>query len=358
MTNPQTPPSPLLGMHSGGMVTAIGNSMAQTASSWITQVRRMRRIQLDGFADPFTIADCETVTNDLTGPDRLIALLASAVTEAAVGLASLKLDKPTECLEILVLPSWLQQESCDQISDRLTEWLRPFEAWNACATQRNILRAGATGSWAALEYAYRAMEKNPNLQHVMIAAADTFCGPAFLRHAAEANWLMRPGNSQGYVPGEAAACLLLSRVKNIREIPADGFGLHRPAFAKASEPLWPSANHPDGAPLGTALTGALQNAGMQAMHISHLESDMDGSDWRAQIESSALNRVVFTETTALPQWRPTNLLGQTGAASGLLGWLLPAVLHARHIEPINSVLNWSVEPTGEIAACVLERSPK
>jgi len=339
-------------------VTAIGNSMAQTAASWLTQARRMRRIQLEGYADPFTIADCESVTQGLTGPDRLIALLGSAVAEACTGLKTLNLDAPVECLEILVLPSRLAKEDCDRISDTLSEWLRPYETWTARPRQRNILRADATGSWVALEYAYRALEANPRLQHVMIAAVDSLCDLAFLRDAAAADRLLQPGNVQGYVPGEAATCLLLTRIANIRTLHADGFALHRPAFAKAPAPLWPSIDRPDSASLGQTLNGALQAAGMQAMHISHLESDMDGSDWRAQIESGALNRAVFSETTALPHWRPANLLGQTGAVSGLLGWLLPAVLHARHIDPVNSVLNWSVEPSGEIAACVLERSPQ
>jgi hypothetical protein len=273
-------------------------------------------------------------------------------------LKALNLDAPVECLEILVLPSRLEKEDCDRVSEALSAWLRPYETWTARPRQRNILRADATGSWVALEYAYRALEANPRLQHVMIAAADSLCDPAFLHQEAAADRLLWQGNMQGYTAGEAAACLLLTRVTSIRDLDTGSFGLHRTAFAKAPEALWPSAHSPDAAPLGQALNGALQAAGMQAMHISHLESDMDGSDWRAQIESSALNRAVFSETTALPHWRPANLLGQVGAASGLLGWLLPAVLHARHIEPVNSVLNWSVEPSGEIAACVLERSPK
>jgi 3-oxoacyl-[acyl-carrier-protein] synthase I len=178
-----------------------------------------------------------------------------------------------------------------------------------------------------------------------------------LRHAADADWLLRPGNSQGYIPGEAAACVLLDRIANVTDIATDDFALHRPALAHASARLWPRADRADATPLCKALSAALASSGMDPTNISHLESEMDGSDWRGQIESTALNRVIFTETTALPQWRPATLFGQVGAAGGIIAWLLPAMLHRQRIDRVNTVLNWSIEPSGDIAACVLERSP-
>ena len=354
-------PSPLLALRCAGMVTPIGNSASQTVASWIAQTRRMRRVQLDGFADPFTIADCHGVDNGQSGVERLALLLASAVAEAFDGahhLAAHAAAHPSaECLEILVLPSWLAEEDCKRIGVLLSTWLAPYPTWTGQTRARLVVPAASCGAWTALEYAYRALAHNPRLQHVMIAAVDSACEPAILRQAAQADWLFRPGNAQGYVPGEAAACVLLQRAGNINLVPADTFAVHRPALVHASARLWPADERPDAAPLSQALSGALRLAGMQAIHISDLESDMDGSDWRSTIEGDALDRVLFSETTTLPQWRPATLLGQVGAAGGLIGWLLPALLHGQKIERVNTVLNWSIEPGGEIAACVLERSP-
>lgn len=352
-----TSSSSLLALRCGGMVTAIGNSAGQTAASWLTQVRRLRRVTLEGFADPFTIADCATVTAGLHGVERLAALLGSAVAEAYDGWAALPPAEPGECLEILVLPDWLPTDDGQRLSDMLTGWLTPYDAWTTARRERLIVNAGTTGAWVALDHAYRALAQRPHLRHVMIAAVDSACEPAQLAHAAQQGWLLQPGNAQGYVAGEAAACLHLTRVHNIGEVPANGFALHRPARVPAGARYWPSEDRPDAGPLAQALTAALQSAGMQPKHISHLASDMDGSDWRAHLESTALTRAFFHDASPVPHWRFAALLGQPGAASGLIGWLLPTVLHAHRIVHLNSLLHWSFDPAGDTAACVLERSP-
>jgi 3-oxoacyl-[acyl-carrier-protein] synthase I len=348
---------PLLALVSAGAVTPIGNSVQQTIASWVGQVRRMRKVKLDGFSNPFTVAQCLTASPDLHGVDKLATMLGSAVAEAFDARAPGATQHNEQSLEILVLPEWLSPQDCEHLSQLLTQWIGAYPVWCVQPRQRLIFQAGATGAWAALEHAYRALADQPGLVHVMIAAVDSACELGPITQGARERWLLEAGNAQGYVAGEAAACVHLRRVKDITHVPANGFALHRPTLHQASARLWPEADQPDAAPLAHALAGALKTAGMQAIHISHLASDMDGSDWRAHFESTALSRVIFSQTTALPQLRPANLLGQCGAANGLLNWLIPAALHAQDIERINTVLNWAVEPSGAIAACVLERSP-
>lgn len=356
MTAPVSPPSPLLALRSHGMVTAIGNSAAQTVASWIAEVRRTRRVTLDGFADPFTIADCHAVTAGLTGVARLAPMLVSAVVEALDGAVHLDTATPGACLEILLVPTWLDDAGCESLGALLSNAVQPFGAWTERERTRMVVRSGSAGAWVALEHAYRALAAQPELVHVMVAAVDSACEPAQLLQAAEADWLLRKGNAQGYVAGEGAACVLLQRAGSVREVPAGGFALHRPALVQVPR-LWPDAEPPDPGPLSQALATALRQGGMAARHISHLQSDMDGSDWRAALEGSALNRVVFATAPALPHWLPAALLGHAGNSSGIVGWLLLAILHQHDIEHVNTVLNWSVDPAGEIAACVLERSP-
>lgn len=352
-----TLPSPLLALRSHGMVTAIGNSTVQTLASWCAETRRSRRITLEGLADPVTIADCESVTSGRAGADRLAALLASPVAEALDDATHLDSGNGGECLEILLAPSWLDDEGCAQLGAQLSTWIQPYEAWSTCTRSRLVVRAGAAGAWVALEHAYRALAANPDLRHVMLAAVDSTCEPAVLRQAAHANWLLGPGNEEGFVAGEAAACLLLERVATIADLPENGFALHRPVLVQAPQRFWPGDDDPDAGPLSQALTAALNACAMGPANISHLQSDMDGSSWRARVEATALNRVVFTEAAELPHWLPATLFGQVGNPAGIIGWQLLAGLHGQQVERVNSVLSWSVDPAGEVAACVLERSP-
>jgi hypothetical protein len=97
---------------------------------------------------------------------------------------------------------------------------------------------------------------------------------------------------------------------------------------------------------------------MKPTNISHLQSDMDGSSWRALIEAEALSRTLYAKTSQLPHWQPANQFGQIGVVTGPVGWILGIMVHTQRIKQLNTLLNWSIDPAGQSAACVMERSPK
>jgi 3-oxoacyl-[acyl-carrier-protein] synthase I len=348
-TKPSTPAS-LLALKSFGAVTVIGHSGTQTLASWVNQTRRMRKLKLAGFADPITVASCVALTEGLSGAERLQALLTSAVLEAVEGAPVLDKSAPSLCL--LVLPAWVTEAQQAQLQAHFTA-LVP-----AAARAHVLFKGGTTTALEALAYAHEAVQRDPQLQRITLAAVDSACEPTVLQAAVQAGLLLQAGNGEGLVPGEAAACVVLAPVRHTRDLPSSGFALHRPAMTKSSAPWWPNANAPQHAAVTEALAGALQNAGMTGAHISHLLSDMDGSIWRAHLEADALDRTVLRESqTKLPHWMPADLLGQVGAPMSLLGWMLPALSHLHDIERVNTVLNWVIDPAGQAGAVVTERSP-
>jgi hypothetical protein len=343
-------PSPILGIRAFGAVTNLGNSALQSAASWIIQARRQHRVKLQGFADHFTLADRADLTEGLEGSARLFALLKSAVAEPLADQPCP--DAASASLNILVLPEGLDETEQKQLADRLAGF------WPESDVRFSIVTGNATAAWVALDNAYEVLDANPKMQQVVIVCVDSLCEPDRLYQAAEAQLLLQKNNSEGYIPGEAAVCLVLDRLHDVSQLPAGGFALHRPVLAQQFDSWWPSVNQPDPQPLVTALTDALDQAGMNPTHISHLLSDMDGSKWRAQIEAEALSRVIYSETSRLPQWQPATLFGQIGTATGPLGWILATILHSHRIHQLNTLLNWSIDPAGKSAACVMERSAK
>jgi 3-oxoacyl-[acyl-carrier-protein] synthase I len=346
-----TPSAPsLLALQSMGAVTNIGHSAVQTLASWINQTRCTRRLRLPGFADPFTLADCALLTEGQQGAQRLNTLLTSAVLEALEAATAPVAAERT--LTLLVLPAWADESQQAQVQSHLVR-LTP-----ANSPPPLVFKGGSIATLEALAHAHNAVAKTSNLQRVILAAVDSACEPAALQAAASAGWLLQSGNGQGFVPGEAAACMVLAPVRSARELPASGFALHAPFMAKADTRWWPSAQPPQHTLVTAALAGALKNAGMTGAHISHLQSDMDGSDWRAQLEAEALGRTVLKGAQSkLPHWAPAELWGQVGAAHSLLGCMLAAQSHAHDIERINTQLNWTIDPAGQAGAVVMERSP-
>jgi 3-oxoacyl-[acyl-carrier-protein] synthase I len=351
MTTPL--PNPILSLQSFGAVTHLGNSARQTVASWIAQSRRQHRVKLEGFADPFTLADRPDLTESLHGPQRLFALLASALAEALDHLPYPDaLTALSDSLNLLVLPQWFDEKAQQSLLEAMAG------LWPDREIVFSPITGDATAAWEALDSAYRVLEANPKIDQVVMLCVDSLCDPTPLYQAAEAQRLLQKNNSEGYVPGEAAVCLVLKRVRDVSQLPAGQFALHRPVLARQADPWWPSAHRPDPKPLITALSGALNQAGLSPNQISHLLSDMDGSSWRAQLEARALGRTIFSQTSERPHWRPATLFGQIGTATGALGWILAALMHNHRIAPLNTLLNWSIDPAGGAAACVMERSPK
>ncbi len=349
----------LLAAKSFGAVTHVGHSCTQTLASWVSQTRRMRRIKLPGFAEPFTIADCVVLTEGQRGAQRLITLLTSAVLEALETAPTLDKTNPASSMTLLAMPSWVTAEQQAQLQHHL---LRLLPAQSAAPV---LVPGGPLAALQALAQAHLAAQRDGAVQRIVLAAVGSHCEPEQLLAAATASELLQTGQGHGYVAGEAAACVVLAPLRQMRDLPAQHFALHAP-FISVPGPRWWSSADPKQAQapatlLTAALNGAMDKAGMTGVHISHLQSDTDGSDWRTQLETDALNRSVFVDNptgaqTGLPRWAPADLLGQVGAPMSLLSWMLAAQSHAHDIERVNTVLSWSIDPAGQAGAVVMERS--
>jgi 3-oxoacyl-[acyl-carrier-protein] synthase-1 len=342
-------PSPILGIQAYGAVTNLGNSALQTAASWVAQTRRHHRVKLEGYADPFTLADHADLTDGLQGAERLLTLLKSAVAEAFDNQVA---PDDANSLNLLVLPEALETAGQQQLASQLAQF------WPDQNVSFSVISGNATAAWSALDSAYRVLEANPRIERVVMVCVDSLCDPERLYQAAEANHLLLKGNSEGYIPSEAAVCLILQRFKDVTQLPPGQFALHRPVLAAQAEPWWPTESKSDPQPLITALSGALDRSDMKPTNISHLQSDMDGSSWRALIEAEALNQTFIAKNGQLPHSQPANLFGHTGVVTGPLGWILGIMVHTQRIKQLNTLLNWSIDPAGQSAACVMERSPK
>ena len=351
-TTLQSPlPSPLLAIRSHGAVSSTGSSSTQLLSSWLGQLKRLRRQQVLGHADPVTVAPCAAPVAKAQGVQRLQTLLQSAMAEALGDLPPPK--NPHGWRLWLVLPAHLADADRQLLADAASAVL------GRQAPEVNLLRGGPCAGWAALHQAYAACQSDaaPGASRQVIAAVDSLCDPAVLAGAADRGELLQAGQSEGHIAGEAAACVVLTPVGDARALPAGHLALHRPAAARQDQAWWPSAHQPNAQPLTAALTQALAEAGMQPQHISHLLSDMDGSDWRALLEGDALRRALGSAARPLAHWRPATTLGQVGAATGVLGWVLCAAGVRHGVQPANTVLSWAAEPGGQAAACVMESSP-
>lgn len=349
-----------------GMVTPLGTSVDQSLASWVGDVRVMQKVRVPNQAAPVTIARCEALPSDQSGPARLLTMLASATAEAFQQVDD-RHDAThvpgAQAIEILVLPSWIDEAQALDCGDAWARWLDGMPAWSQFKRERLVLRGASAAPWLALRHAWDRLDAGQDLQHVLIAAVDSLCEPGQLESLAQQDVLLREGHAEGFVPGEGAVCTWLQRAADVSAVPAGGFALHRPAALpvhQADAPVSPvdASPYESGAILAQAMDIALRQARLQASQVSHLVSDMDGSSWRARQESTALESVVLPKASTLSHWQPAILTGNTGVAAGPIAWVLVARHQALSVGRVNTVLHWTIDAfDGSLAACVLERSP-
>ena len=334
-----------------GAVTAIGTSAWQSAASWVGGQRRFRKQRLPAVADEaLTIARCPEAAAGLTGLARLQALLRAAVQDFHLhpaAAANAQACTPDDTLVLLALPAAVTPAAAEL-------WQGACAFWPAVAAQPLRVEGGSNAAGLCLlQQAQQWAAQQGAIRHLLLAGVDSLSDDAALTRAHAAGLLLTDRNGEGFIPGEAAGCVLLSRAP-LQAVPADRtLRVHAAATAQAEHPRWPSPRQPDGVATTEALRAALQQAGMQGRHVSHTLCELDGSNWRALEQSGALTRTL----DALPpgHWEPAAFLGQVGAASAPVYLALAAERCLRDRQAPNSALLWLTDAGRASAAVVLER---
>jgi hypothetical protein len=355
---------PLLHLRDATLVTSIGDDLLTTLAAFSSQRKRFRHIDVEG--GKVAMAPARDIAGASRGDARLLALLQAAWQPMVERLSKLP-ARPTTLL--LALPSWATGTTraeeaqpprlLDHIHEVVNADLTPLT--NGQLDVQPIF-GGAETSHAALAQVFRWLVHAalPESQRFMLLAADTLCDVEILLRDHRQRVVLEPGQPGHWIPGEAAACLVLEPVAQLRDVPMGEFALHAPALdTPASTPRWPSLRQGDGAVLHRAFKQALSSARLRARHIGHHVSDGDGSIWRIEDEMAATQRLPAgpdDEWTATPLL-PADLLGQLGAATGAVGWALASGLHQLDLLRLNAALCSAHDFSGRCAANVIERSP-
>jgi 3-oxoacyl-[acyl-carrier-protein] synthase I len=167
----------------------------------------------------------------------------------------------------------------------------------------------------------------------------------------ETTWrIHREDESQGLVPGEAAAFLAISN--SITENPLcriSGIGMDE----EVSSCTVLSDGHPTGKGLERALQKAIDDAGIDESEIGVRLSDLNGERYGAMDSMLALSRFYRTYRKGLPIWHPAECFGEVGAAAGALLIQIGACAQFKGYAPEGSMVCETSSENGLRAACVL-----
>ncbi|MCP4408417.1 MAG: hypothetical protein GY807_11765 [Gammaproteobacteria bacterium] len=174
-----------------------------------------------------------------------------------------------------------------------------------------IIAMGHVSMAVALRHA-RDLFAQQRVKHVLIAATDSFLiGPTLAAYE-EKERLLSSNNSNGFIPGEAGAAIVVEPVYR-NEQPqliclGLGFGLEK-AHVDSEQPL-----RADG--LVAAIKESLADAGCDMGDLDFRITDISGEQYHFKEASLALSRILRKRKQEFDLWHPADSIGEVGAAMG------------------------------------------
>lgn len=211
-----------------------------------------------------------------------------------------------------------------------------------------VVPHGRAGLTLALQHA-SALLASQRHGAVLLAGVDSYLNAATINHYLQAERLQVPGNSDGFIPGEAAAAVLLEMA------PSSRTGVRIVGFGEAQEVGRPDGSVPSRAQgLTQAVRTALDRARLSYADLAFRLSDQNGEAFFAREAANALTRLAPVGGQKLSLITLADSLGEIGAATGP-AMLAQLFMHMQHpSSPGRSGLLHLANDDGRRAAAVLQ----
>jgi 3-oxoacyl-[acyl-carrier-protein] synthase-1 len=144
-----------------------------------------------------------------------------------------------------------------------------------------------------------------------IVGVDGYLNAATLAAFESKSRLLTSQNSNGFIPGEAAAAVLIGppRPDEVGLMCLGLGGGHEAATVESDEPL-----RADG--MVQAFKAALANAGLAMANVDYRLTDLNGEQYGFKEAALAMTRVLRDRKELFEIWHPADCIGETGAAAG------------------------------------------
>lgn len=330
-----------------GMACPVGLSWRAACAAIRAGIDRKQELPyLDNRGYPLTGSFLGSLDMSMTAEQRWLYLLAHALAD----LASTQVPTKVAAMPlILALPLDANGRAPDvetlarELSGRLPFTIDP--------RRLRIVTQGAHGGYQALTMARDILRQG---QHpaCLVAAADSLVHARALLALSEQRRLLTEDNSDGVIPGEAAACLLVASSPEQALAVVRGLGF-------AEEPALPDNDIPlRGDGLAAAARAALAEAGLGMHETDFRLSDAAGESYYFKEQALVLLKLLRQRKDRFPLWQCADTLGDTGAAAGLCGLATAIAGFCRGYAPGPRAIGFVGNTRGQRASLVLEAGPK
>ncbi len=244
---------------------------------------------------------------------RLVELLAQAIADALVEESKLRLDR------VPVLVGLAEPGRPAGGAGMAGSIVALVQEKLGCTFHPGLSRAipeGRAAGFEALRIAREILLNDPGIPACLVCGVDSYINASSLLWL-EHQWrLKREDHSNGVIPGEAAAAVLVHRHADVKSrAPARltglGFGTEQ-ATVLGEEPLL-------GLGLTEASRAALREAGIQIHEIGFRISDVTGESYGFKEQALMVGRLLRAHREeGYPIWHCAGNIGDTGAAAAVV----------------------------------------
>lgn len=278
------------------------------------------------------------------GTTKLVKMLSMVLREAVACNPLLRLD------EIPVLLCLAEKDRPGRLGDLDNLVFRGVqeEVGITYHASSGIITEGRVGVATALKQA-RSLIYGDHIPNVIIAGVDSLLVAQTLKSYEERERLLTSQNSNGFIPGEAAAAIMVQSVKSgLNGLLCTGLGFGRETVTVEAEEMPLRA---DG--LVAAIRGALAEAGCDLGATDFRITDLSGEQYYFKEAALAITRILRQRKEEYDIWHPADCIGEVGAAIGPV--LLAVMLSAtrKGYSPGNTVLGHLSADDGTRAAIIL-----
>lgn len=336
--------APSLSIAGMGMVTGVGLGAASSAAAIRCGINNFRESAFMDDAGEW-IQTCEVPLDEpWRGVPKLAKMLASAIQECLLRSGRLSLH------EIPVVLCFSEPSRPGRPGDLPATVLRLLENEMRCKLhpESQVVEHGRVGAAIALLTA-RQVIASGRASRVLIAAADSLLDADTIRVFEHSQRILTSENSNGFIPGEAAAAVL---VEGGRETPHAalrclGIGLGtEQATIDSTAPL-----RADG--LVEALKNALADGQLAMTDVDFRIVDVSGEQYWFKESSLALLRTLHKPKPEFDLWHPADCIGEVGAAIGVVNLILAAIACQKGYAKGNTILCHFSNDNNKRAAFIL-----
>jgi 3-oxoacyl-[acyl-carrier-protein] synthase I len=333
------PPVAILGC---GMMTGVGLTAEASCAAIRARLDNFRETRFMASAGEWIIGSEVPLEEPWRGIPRLARLLAGPLRECLDVIP----DVPPKTIPVLLC---VAEEERPGRLDGLGNPLF-FDACELLGVRfhdkSRVIAQGRVGGAVALHHASRTIHQQ-GFRHVIAAGVDSYLVAGTLAAYNERDRLLTAENSNGFIPGEGGAALLVGPPDAHSEMVCLGFGFAMEnATIESEEPL-----RADG--MVAALQQALAAAGLTMAQIGYRIADISGEQYAFKEADLAVSRILRDRHDFQDLWHPADCIGETGAAA-VPGMLAVALTAARNgYAAGDPVLAHSGNDDGRRAAIVL-----